>query len=212
MWTQLLSNCRDLLSTIIPCCFLFVSKISSILLWDKKEKGREEGRKEKKEEGRVEGGLSSISIFHVFRKETSVCFLEENTISHRSLILPKEEAICWNNDVWRKVTLTHSNKCLVVGFGGRGRTLTFSLGQFPWCKHLQPSWFQATEIRPTRQQNSWKLNIHLPWAVMWLQHINTHIKWLWGPQSPAVNRPQNSSVLPLLRLFSERHFLFPWGT
>lgn len=37
------------------------------------KKKKEERKEEKKEEGRVEGGVSSISIFHVFHKETSVC-------------------------------------------------------------------------------------------------------------------------------------------
>lgn len=81
------------------------------------------------------------------------------------------------------------------------RTLAFSLGQFPWCKHLQPGWFQATEIRPTRLQNSWKLNIHLPWAVMWLQHINTHINGCGGLSSLLLTDPRTPLSFHCFDLF-----------
>lgn len=53
-------------STIIPCCFLFFSKISQYR-YDYEVKNKKEERKEEKnEEGRVKEGVSSLSIFHVF--------------------------------------------------------------------------------------------------------------------------------------------------
>lgn len=62
--------------------------------------------------------MSSTSVSICFHKEpSSLLFRGEHYLPPLPLILPKEGAICQNDEIRRKVTLTCGSKCLVIGFG-----------------------------------------------------------------------------------------------